>query len=100
MIRDATGNKEYEFGDGSRALSEASKEAAEKAATAVLDAGGTAVEAWVERFDRRGTEPFELFRSEFGQNSCKIQEFSLEKLNKKRLCYKEDGKSTENLVYN
>ena len=25
--------------------------------------------AWVERFDRRGTEPFELFRSEFGQNS-------------------------------
>ena len=24
---------------------------------------------WVERFDRRGTEPFELFRSEFGQNS-------------------------------
>ena len=23
----------------------------------------------VERFDRRGTEPFELFRSEFGQNS-------------------------------
>ena len=45
MIRDATGNKEYEFGDGSKALSEASKEAAEKAATAVLDAGGTAVEA-------------------------------------------------------
>ena len=36
------------------------------------------VERWVERFDRRGTEPFELFRSEFGQNSCKIQEFSLE----------------------
>ena len=25
--------------------------------------------AWVERFDRRGTEPFELFRSDFGQNS-------------------------------
>ena len=23
----------------------------------------------VERFDRRGTAPFELFRSEFGQNS-------------------------------
>ena len=23
----------------------------------------------VERFDRRGTEPFELFTSEFGQNS-------------------------------
>ena len=33
-----------------------------------------AVPAWVERFDRRGTEPFELFRSEFGQNSFKIQE--------------------------
>ena len=71
MIRDATGNKEYEFGDGTKALSEASKEAAEKAATAVLDAGGTAVEAWVERFDRRGIEPFELFTSEFGQNSFK-----------------------------
>ena len=28
-----------------------------------------AVAGWVERFDRRGTEPFELFRSEFGQNS-------------------------------
>ena len=24
---------------------------------------------WVERFGRRGTEPKELFRSEFGQNS-------------------------------
>ena len=28
-----------------------------------------AVEAWVGRFGRRGTEPNELFRSEFGQNS-------------------------------
>ena len=36
------------------------------------------VEDLVERFGRRGTEPNELFRSEFGQNSCKIQEFSLE----------------------
>ena len=27
-----------------------------------------AVPDLVERFDRRGTEPFELFRSEFGQN--------------------------------
>ena len=27
-----------------------------------------AVWPWVERFDRRGTEPFELFKSEFGQN--------------------------------
>ena len=31
--------------------------------------GETGVGALVERFDRRGTEPFELFRSEFGQNS-------------------------------
>ena len=31
MIRDMTGNKEYEFGDGSKALAEGSKEAAEKA---------------------------------------------------------------------
>ena len=37
-----------------------------------------AVAAWVERFGRRGTEPNELFRSEFGQNSVKIQEFSVE----------------------
>ena len=29
----------------------------------------TSVFFLVERFDRRGTEPFELFRSEFGQNS-------------------------------
>ena len=28
-----------------------------------------AVQTRVERFDRRGTEPFELFRSEFDQNS-------------------------------
>ena len=31
MIRDMTGNMEYEFGDGSKALAEGSKEAAEKA---------------------------------------------------------------------
>ena len=36
--------------------------------------------AWVERFGRRGTEQNELLRSEFGENSCKIQEFSLENL--------------------
>ena len=30
---------------------------------------------WVERFDRRGTEPFELFRSEFGQNSWNRSKF-------------------------
>ena len=34
MIRDMTGNKEYEFGDGSKALAEGSKEAAEKARAA------------------------------------------------------------------
>ena len=28
-----------------------------------------AVRNWVERFDRRGIESFELFRPEFGQNS-------------------------------
>lgn len=31
MIRDMTGNKEYEFGDGSKALAAGTKEAAEKA---------------------------------------------------------------------
>ena len=36
------------------------------------------VRTLVGRFDRRGTEPFELFRSEFGQNSCKIQKCSPE----------------------
>ena len=38
---------------------------------------------WVERFGRRGTEPNELFRSEFGENSCKIQEIKLRKKFKK-----------------
>ena len=41
-------------------------------------AGTAAARALVERFDRRGIEPFELFTSEFGQNYFKIQEFSLE----------------------
>ena len=40
-----------------------------------LPPGGGAVPRWVERFDRRGSEPFEPFRSEYGQNSFKIQEF-------------------------
>ena len=31
--------------------------------------GEDGVRGLVERFDRRGTEPFEFFRSEFGQNS-------------------------------
>ena len=39
-----------------------------------------AVANWVERFDRRVIEPFELFRSELGQNPFKNQEFSLENL--------------------
>jgi len=47
VIRDMTGNTDYEFGDGSKALSEASKDAAEAAAAAVIDAGGTAAEAGV-----------------------------------------------------
>ena len=34
-----------------------------------------ALAALVERFDRRGTEPNELFRSEFGQRYVRIQEF-------------------------
>ena len=41
-----------------------------------------AVRTSVERFGRRGTEPNELFRSELGQNSFKIQEFSLKKSKK------------------
>ena len=41
-----------------------------------------AVPSWVERFGRRETEPNDLFRSEFGQNSFKIQAFSLEKSKK------------------
>ena len=32
----------------------------------------------VERFDRRGSEPFELCTSEFGQNSVRIQCILLE----------------------
>ena len=45
LIRDMTGNKDYEFGDGTKAVSAATQEAAEKAAAAVIDAGGTAAEA-------------------------------------------------------
>ena len=32
----------------------------------------------VKKFDRRGTEPFELFRSELGQNSIRIEQNLLE----------------------
>jgi hypothetical protein len=45
VIRDVTGNKEYEFGDGTKAVSAATQDAAEKAAEAVIDAGGSAIEA-------------------------------------------------------
>ena len=38
--------------------------------------GGETVFLRVERFDRRPIEPFELFTSEFGQNSVRIQENS------------------------
>ena len=31
---------------------------------------GPALHLWVERFDRRGTEPFELFGSKFGPQFC------------------------------
>eukprot|EP00322_Chrysochromulina_rotalis_P020377 CAMPEP_0115849908 /NCGR_PEP_ID=MMETSP0287-20121206/11693_1 /TAXON_ID=412157 /ORGANISM="Chrysochromulina rotalis, Strain UIO044" /LENGTH=181 /DNA_ID=CAMNT_0003303893 /DNA_START=24 /DNA_END=569 /DNA_ORIENTATION=+ len=45
VIRDMTGNKDYEFGDGTKALSSATQDAAEQAAEAVIAAGGTAAEA-------------------------------------------------------
>mmetsp|Transcript_36259 Transcript_36259/g.120031 ORF Transcript_36259/g.120031 Transcript_36259/m.120031 type:complete len:180 (-) Transcript_36259:155-694(-) len=45
VIRDMTGNADYRFGDGSKAIASATTDAAEAAAAAVLDAGGTAVEA-------------------------------------------------------
>ena len=45
VIRDMTGNKEYEFGDGYKAVSAATQQAAEKAAESVIDAGGSAIEA-------------------------------------------------------
>ena len=45
VIRDMTGNKEYEFGDGTKALASTTTDAAEAAAKAVIDAGGSAIEA-------------------------------------------------------
>ena len=38
-------NKDYEFGDGTKALSSATQDAAEAAAAAVIDAGGSAIDA-------------------------------------------------------
>jgi len=45
VIRDMSGNKDYEFGDISKSVGSNSMDAAEKAANAVIEAGGTAVEA-------------------------------------------------------
>ena len=39
----------------------------------------------VERFGWRGIEPFELFRSEFGQNSLRIEEILLEFIRKPKI---------------
>ena len=47
-----------------------------QAARAAGDAARARVGSRVERFDRRPIEPFELFTSEFGQNSVRIQENS------------------------
>ena len=44
----------------------------------MLSSVASGVGTLVEGFDRRGTEPFELFRSEFGQNSVRIKEILLE----------------------
>ena len=41
-----------------------------------MEALRSVVDNRVERFDRRPIEPFELFTSEFGQNSVRIQENS------------------------
>ena len=43
---------------------------------ALLTPAAPPVSLRVERFDRRPIEPFELFTSEFGQNSVRIQENS------------------------
>ena len=57
-----TKSVEAAFGKTAAGLAKATEKLAE-------DKGALTVELWVERFDRRGTEPFELFTSEFGQNS-------------------------------
>ena len=49
--------------------------AAGAAGTAGTARAAAAAGALVERFDRRGTETFELFRSEFGRNSVRINKF-------------------------
>ena len=47
-------------------------------------AAGPAVRDLVERFDRRGTEPVELFTSEFGQNSWNRKKTTVRILSKFR----------------
>ena len=68
-----------------RTLSRAERQLSEQTARlpgvadrVVLRCTPNAVLNLVERFDRRGIEPFELFKSEFGQNSFKIQDVLLE----------------------
>uniref|UniRef100_A0A7S0LMU0 Uncharacterized protein n=1 Tax=Coccolithus braarudii TaxID=221442 RepID=A0A7S0LMU0_9EUKA len=45
VIRDLTGNKDYELGDGTKVVAQATLDAAEAAAEASIAAGGTAAEA-------------------------------------------------------
>ena len=68
-----------------RTLSRAERQLSEQTARlpgvadrVVLRCTPNAVLNLVERFDRRGIEPFELFKSEFGQQSVKIQCILLE----------------------
>ena len=60
--------------------------------------GGGAAPPEVERFDRRVIEPFELFRSEFGQRCVRIQEFLLEFIRNDRRNPKNSGMF--NIFYN
>ena len=51
----------------------------------------------VERFDRRGTEPFELFRSEFGQNSWNPKKTM--KSHSIEVAYQKEEKATNDPLY-
>ena len=51
-----------------------------------------AVEGLVGTFDRRGTEPFELFRSEFGQNSGNFVEFFFFRAHRTKRSYQKTRK--------
>ena len=68
-----------------RTLSRAERQLSEQTAKlpgvadrVVLRCTPNAVLNLVERFDRRGIEPFELFTSEFGQDSVRILEILLD----------------------